>query len=70
MMQNGLLAEGLALMLVGMGAVFALLALLVAATQVLRWLVQDVAGKQEAATLEELAAIAAAVHRHRNSRNR
>ena len=69
-MQGSLLAEGLALMLVGMGAVFALLALLVAAVLVLRWLVERVTGKQEAPTPEELAAIAAAVHRHRHSPNR
>lgn len=69
-MQNGLLAEGLTLMLVGMGAVFVLLALLVAAVLILRWLVEGVAAEREAATPEELAAIAAAVHRHRHSRNR
>ncbi len=57
-------------MLVGMGAVFALLALLVVAVLVLHWLVERVTGKQEAPTLEELAAIAAAVHRHRHSSNR
>ena len=57
-------------MLVGMGAVFALLALLVAAVLVLRWLVEGVLGGREAPKPEELAAIAAAVHRHRHSRSR
>ena len=71
-MQGDLLTEGVALMLVGMGAVFAFLLILVFATMALSALAQRMAlNWPEAAdlgggpTLEEAAAIAAALHRHR-----
>ena len=71
-MQGDLLAEGVALMLVGMGSVFAFLLILVFATMTMSVAVQRLALSREAApkdedgpTLEEAAAIAAALHRHR-----
>ena len=71
-MQGDLLAEGVALMLVGMGSVFTFLLILVFATKtlsavaqrfVMQW--QAVADVGEGPSLEEAAAIAAALHRHR-----
>jgi len=71
-LQGDPLAEGVALMLVGMGAVFAFLVTLIFATKAMSWTVQRLAaGRQAAAdpgpgpTPEEAAAIAVAVHRHR-----
>ena len=71
-MQGELLAEGLGLMLVGMGAVFTFLLILVFATMALGTLAQRFAMGWQAATdvgegpsLEEAAAIAAALHQHR-----
>ena len=70
--QGDLLAEGLALMLVGMGAVFAFLLILVLATMALSAVAQrlplgwqSVVDAGDGPTLEEAAAIAAALHRHR-----
>ena len=71
-MQGDLLAEGLALMLVGMGSVFAFLLILVFATMALGAVTQritmhwpTVGDVGEGPSLEEAAAIAAALHRHR-----
>ena len=67
-----LVSEGLNLALYGMGTVFAFLTLLVWATMLMSWLV----AQQETAVVATLpvdsadartmAAIAAAIHRHRN----
>ena len=71
-MQGDLLAEGVALMLVGMGSVFAFLLILVFATMALGAVTQritmhwpTVGDVGEGPSLEEAAAIAAALHRHR-----
>ncbi len=70
-MQGDLLAEGVELMLVGMGTVFAFLLILVFATKALSAVAQRFAEPWPAAdvgegpSLEEAAAIAVALHRHR-----
>ena len=68
-MQNELLNEGVTLMLAGMGTVFALLTVLVVTMSLMSWFVakmQDVAGADEPGD-EEIAAISAAVARHRDT---
>ena len=69
-MEQNLLNEGVMLMLVGMGTVFAFLAVLVAAMSVMATAVRryrpppaPAAGVSD----EEVAAIAAAIRRHRRS---
>ena len=70
-LQGDLLAEGVALMVVGMGSVFAFLLILVFATMALGAVAQRLAMNRLAAdvgdgpTLEEVAAIAAALQQHR-----
>ncbi|MCY4213667.1 MAG: OadG family protein [Gammaproteobacteria bacterium] len=71
-MQGDPLAEGVELMLVGMGSVFAFLLILLFATKALGAVAQRFAGRSQAVagvgdgpSLEEAAAIAAALHRHR-----
>ena len=67
-MTSGLMAQGVELMLVGMGTVFVFLTTLVGATTlmstlVIRHMPADLAG--DGPTDEELAAISAAISRHR-----
>lgn len=66
-MENELLNQGLTLMLAGMGTVFAFLTVLVIAMQVMSRVIIYFQSKAESAdvTDEELAAISAAVSRHR-----
>ena len=67
-MQNDLLAQGLELMLVGMTTVFVFLTALVAATSLMSSLVTRRAPAVDAPpTDEEIAAITAAVARHRRA---
>lgn len=67
-MQAGLLEQGLTLMLVGMGTVFVFLTLLVAATTLMSALTARLspapAGESPVSD-EEVAAISAAINRHR-----
>ena len=67
-MQNELIDEGLTLMLAGMGTVFVFLTVLVIMmTTMSRLIIRFQAGPDVAApTDDEVAAIAAAVTRHRN----
>jgi oxaloacetate decarboxylase gamma subunit len=67
-MDENLLLQGLELMLVGMGTVFAFLTLLVLATGLMSSLIgrrQEPAAADAGPTEEEIAAIAAAIDRHR-----
>ncbi len=69
-METDLLTQGVELMLVGMGTVFVFLTLLVGATTLMSRLVMrlqpDSAGAEgSAASVEEVAAITAAIARHR-----
>ena len=60
------MAQGVQLMLAGMGVVFLFLAMLVAATVFMSRLVMRLQG-EPGPTVEEVAAIAAAIERHRAS---
>ena len=68
-MQAGLLEQGLTLMLVGRGTVFVFLTLLVAATTLMSALTARLspapAAESTAVSDEEVAAISAAINRHR-----
>ena len=68
-MQAGLFEQGLTLMLVGMGTVFVFLTLLVAATTLMSALTVRLssapAAESTAVSDEEVAAISAAINRHR-----
>ena len=74
-MDNGLINEGLTLMLAGMGTVFVFLTVLVVAMNLMSWLVSFAAeaapagaaptGGGVAAGDEEIAAISAAIREHR-----
>lgn len=63
-MQGDVLSAGVELMLVGMGTVFVFLTLLVLAMTAMSALIQRYLPDYDA-NAEELAAIASAVHRHR-----
>ncbi len=63
-MQGDVLSAGVELMLVGMGTVFVFLTLLVVATTAMSAAIQRFL-PADAASPEELAAITAAVHQHR-----
>jgi len=67
-MQQTLFDQGLTLMLVGMGTVFVFLTILVAGMSLMATIVKRVtpAAVESAATDEEIAAITAAIIRHRN----
>ena len=68
-MEAGLLEQGLELMLVGMGTVFLFLTLLVLATSLMSRFVQRFAPAPavvDGVTEEEVAAITAAIARHRH----
>jgi sodium pump decarboxylase gamma subunit len=67
MMENGILDQGLTLMLVGMGTVFAFLSVLVVAMWIMSLLIGRLTAVEESvdATNEEVAAISAALIRHR-----
>jgi len=67
-MENELLREGLTLLLAGMGTVFVFLTVLVAAMSSMSWAVTRFQRQPEssAATDEEVAAIGAAIAKHRN----
>ena len=67
-MESGLLSQGVELMLVGMGTVFFFLTALVGATTLMSTLVMKRAPAElidDRPTDEELAAISAAISRHR-----
>lgn len=67
-MQAGLLEQGLTLMLVGMGTVFVFLTLLVAATTLMSTLTARLSpapAAESPVSDEEVAAISAAINRHR-----
>ena len=68
-MQPTLLEQGLTLMLVGMGTVFVFLTILVAAMSVMARAVRRLTPAADAALAsdEEIAAITAAITRHRKS---
>ena len=70
-MQQTLFDQGVTLMLVGMGTVFLFLTLLVAGMTVMATLVRRLspAVPEAAATDEEVAAIAAAIARHRDKKS-
>ena len=66
-MDNGLINEGLTLMLAGMGTVFVFLTALVIVMTLMSRLVQTLTPSVQAdAGDEEIAAIAAAIQKHRN----
>jgi len=67
-MQQTLLDQGLTLMLVGMGTVFVFLTMLVAGMSLMAAIVKRLTpiAAESAATDEEVAAITAAIVRHRN----
>ncbi len=66
-MESDLLNQGLTLMLAGMGTVFAFLTVLVLAMTVMSRVIQYFHGQSASrdATEEEIAAISAAISRHR-----
>lgn len=64
--QETLISQGVTLMLAGMGTVFAFLALLVAAMTLTSWLLARTQNLAGGAGDEEVAAIGAAVARHRS----
>ena len=74
-MENELIQQGITLMVAGMGTVFVFLTTLVLATTLMSKLVMKfeptvpAGGANSGVTNEELAAAAAAVQRHRRSRN-
>ncbi len=67
-MQQSLFDQGFTLMLVGMGTVFVFLTILVAGMSLMAAIVKRLAPvvAESAATEEEIAAITAAIVRHRN----
>ncbi len=67
-MQQSLFDQGFTLMLVGMGTVFVFLTILVAGMSLMAAIVKRLApvAAESAATDEEIAAITAAIVRHRN----
>jgi len=67
-MQQTLFDQGLTLMLVGMGTVFVFLTILVAGMSLMAAIVKRLTpvAAESAATDEEIAAISAAIVRHRN----
>ena len=66
-MENGLINEGLALMLAGMGTVFVFLtALVIIMTLMSRLVLALTQAVETDADAEEIAAIAAAIQKHRN----
>ena len=67
-MQQSLFDQGLTLMLVGMGTVFVFLTILVAGMSLMAAIVRRLApvAAESGATDEEIAAITAAIVRHRN----
>lgn len=67
-MQQSLFDQGFTLMLVGMGTVFVFLTILVAGMSLMAAIVKRLAPvtAESAATDEEIAAITAAIVRHRN----
>ncbi len=67
-MQQSLFDQGFTLMLVGMGTVFVFLTILVAGMSIMAAIVRRLAPvvAESAATDEEIAAISAAIVRHRN----
>ena len=67
-MQQSLFDQGFTLMLVGMGTVFVFLTILVAGMSLMAAIVKRLApvAAESAATDEEIAAITAAIDRHRN----
>ena len=71
-MQNGLINEGLMLMLVGMGTVFVFLTALVIATTLMSRLILRFAKEAAADGIpgEDIAAISAAITRHRRRQAR
>ena len=70
-MQPSLMDQGLTLMLVGMGTVFVFLTILVAAMSFMALVVRRLTATvpETGATDDEVAAIAAAITRHRNTRS-
>jgi oxaloacetate decarboxylase gamma subunit len=68
-MENELLNQGLTLLLAGMGTVFVFLSVLVGAMTSMSWAVTRFQSSPEsaAATEEEVAAISAAIVKHRNN---
>ena len=67
-MEQTLFNQGLTLMLVGMGTVFVFLSLLVAGMSLMATIVKHITpvAAESAASDEEIAAITAAIVRHRN----
>lgn len=70
-MQQTLLDQGLTLMLVGMGTVFVFLTMLVAGMSLMAVIVKRLApaADESVASDEEIAAITAAITRHRSKSN-